>query len=121
MESNLTRTGIATGTTGYMSPEQIRKEELDGRSDLFSLGMVLYEMATGRRAFTGETAVVVQEAILTKTPPPVETLNAEMPGSLGRSSARPSRRTARSGTRPPPPCGTTSSVCAGCCRRMDVA
>ena len=82
MQPNLTRTGATAGTTGYMSPEQIRKEELDGRSDLFSLGMVLYEMATGHRAFTGETAVVVQEAILTKTPPPVETLNREMPGSL---------------------------------------
>jgi serine/threonine protein kinase/tetratricopeptide (TPR) repeat protein len=81
-QPNLTRTGATVGTTGYMSPEQIRKEELDGRSDLFSLGMVLYEMATGHRAFPGESAVVVQEAILTKTPPPVETLNPEMPGSL---------------------------------------
>ena len=82
LQPNLTRTGATVGTTGYMSPEQIRKEELDGRSDLFSLGMVLYEMATGHRAFTGETEVVVQEAILTKTPPPVETLNREMPASL---------------------------------------
>jgi len=79
---HLTRTGVTIGTTGYMSPEQIRKEELDVRSDLFSLGMVLYEMATGHRAFTGETAAVVHEAILTKTPLPVETLNPEMPGSL---------------------------------------
>jgi serine/threonine protein kinase/tetratricopeptide (TPR) repeat protein len=82
VQPNLTRTGATAGTTGYMSPEQIRKEELDGRSDLFSLGMVLYEMATGHRAFTGETEVAVQEAILTKTPPPVETLNGEMPASL---------------------------------------
>ena len=70
------------GTTGYMSPEQVRKEELDGRSDLFSLGMVLYEMATGHRAFTGDTAVAIQEAILTKTPPAVETVSPEMPASL---------------------------------------
>jgi serine/threonine protein kinase/tetratricopeptide (TPR) repeat protein len=82
LQPSLTRAGITVGTTGYMSPEQIRKEELDGRSDLFSLGMVLYEMATGHRAFIGETAVVVQEAILTKTPPPLETLNPQMPGSL---------------------------------------
>jgi serine/threonine protein kinase/tetratricopeptide (TPR) repeat protein len=82
LQPNLTRTGVTVGTTGYMSPEQIRNEELDGRSDLFSLGMVLYEMATGHRAFTGDTAVVVQEAILTKTPPPVESLNPEMPGLL---------------------------------------
>ena len=81
-QPHLTRTGATVGTTGYMSPEQIRKEELDGRSDLFSLGLVLYEVATGRRAFTGETAVVVQEAILTTTPPPVEALNPEIPGSL---------------------------------------
>jgi eukaryotic-like serine/threonine-protein kinase len=79
---NLTRTGVTVGTTGYMSPEQIRHEELEGRSDLFSLGMVLYEMATGHRAFMGDTAVVVQEAILTETPPSVDTLNPEMPGSL---------------------------------------
>ena len=56
-QPGLTRTGATVGTTGYMSPEQVRREELDGRSDLFSLGLVLYEMATGRRAFTGETAV----------------------------------------------------------------
>jgi serine/threonine protein kinase/tetratricopeptide (TPR) repeat protein len=82
VQQSLTRTGATAGTTGYMSPEQIRKEDLDGRSDLFALGMVLYEMATGHRAFTGGTAAVVQEAILTKTPPPVETLNHEMPASL---------------------------------------
>jgi serine/threonine protein kinase len=62
--ANLTLTGIALGTVGYMSPEQIRKEKLDARTDLFSFGLVLYEMATGCRAFQGESAAIVHEAIL---------------------------------------------------------
>ena len=76
VHTNLTRTGIALGTTGYMSPEQVRKEKLDARTDLFSFGLVLYEMAAGRRAFTGETAAVVHEAILTQTPPSPHDLNS---------------------------------------------
>jgi len=72
IHTNLTRTGIAIGTTGYMSPEQVRKEKLDARTDLFSFGLVLYEMAAGRRAFTGETAAVVHDAILNQTPSPSE-------------------------------------------------
>lgn len=80
--AGLTLTGAAVGTAGYMSPEQVRRQELDGRSDLFSLGLVLYEMATGQRAFSGETALAVQEEILTTTPPPVETVNAAVPRAL---------------------------------------
>jgi len=67
----LTRTGMTAGTAGYMSPEQIRREKLDGRSDLFSLGMVLYEMATGKRPFEGETAAAIQNAIMHGTPQPL--------------------------------------------------
>jgi serine/threonine protein kinase/tetratricopeptide (TPR) repeat protein len=82
VQPGLTPADVTVGTTGYMSPEQARRQGLDGRSDVFSLGSVLYEMATGQRAFAGETALVVREAIFTKTPPAVETVNPAMPGSL---------------------------------------
>ena len=84
----LTLPGSAVGTAGYMSPEQVRREALDARSDLFSLGLVLYEMATGQRAFKGETAIAVQEAILTATPPAVEAVNAAVPRALASVVAR---------------------------------
>jgi serine/threonine protein kinase len=64
LKKALTRTGTTAGTAGYMSPEQVRQEELDTRSDLFSFGLVAYEMACGQRAFTGQTLVDVHEAIL---------------------------------------------------------
>ena len=78
----LTRTGVAIGTAGYMSPEQVRGEKLDGRTDLFSFGMVLYEMATGQRAFAGETVPVLRDAILNNTPVPARKLNPELPTQL---------------------------------------
>jgi eukaryotic-like serine/threonine-protein kinase len=86
--SHLTRTGLALGTTGYMSPEQVRGEELDARSDIFSFGLVMYEMATGQRAFTGETAAVVHDAILTQTPIPIHDLNPKLPPKLGQLISR---------------------------------
>jgi eukaryotic-like serine/threonine-protein kinase len=78
----LTRTGTAAGTAGYMSPEQVRHEELDTRSDLFSFGLVVYEMAFGQRAFTGQTLVDVHEAILHQPPAPARTRNPALPRSL---------------------------------------
>jgi serine/threonine protein kinase/tetratricopeptide (TPR) repeat protein len=82
LEGTLTRTGAGLGTAGYMSPEQIRGENLDARTDLFSFGLVLYEMATGSRAFGGETQAVLHDAILTANPVPAHDLNATLPPKL---------------------------------------
>jgi eukaryotic-like serine/threonine-protein kinase len=78
----LTRTGTTAGTAGYMSPEQVRQEELDTRSDLFSFGLVVYEMACGQRAFTGQTLVDVHQAILHRPPVPARVCNPVLPRSL---------------------------------------
>ena len=67
-ETQLTQAGAAVGTISYMSPEQARGEGLDVRSDLFALGAVLYEMATGRVAFDGDTSAVIYDGILNRTP-----------------------------------------------------
>jgi len=77
--TNITRTSIAMGTAAYMSPEQVRGEKLDVRTDIFSFGLVLYEMATGEQAFAGETTPVLREAILNRSPTPVRQINPDMP------------------------------------------
>ncbi len=79
---HLTRTGTAMGTASYMSPEQIRGEKLDARTDLFSFGTVLYQMATGRPAFDGPTRAVIFSQILTEAPEPPIKLNPGLPPEL---------------------------------------
>jgi eukaryotic-like serine/threonine-protein kinase len=88
-EESLTAVGVLPGTAVYMSPEQARGEDLDARSDVFSFGVVLYEMATGRKPFSGPNIVATLDAVMNKKPPSPRTINAALPieveNIIGRS------------------------------------
>ena len=81
-QDSLSIVGIISGTPAYMSPEHVRGDDLDRRTDIFALGLLVYEMATGQQAFGGKTGGAIIEAILTRTPPSARTLNPQIPPQL---------------------------------------
>lgn len=83
-DPHLTRTGVSVGTPSYLAPEQIRREQVDARTDLFSFGVVLYEMATGQRAFSGNTGTVISNAVLNLPVVAARRLNPGLPSWLER-------------------------------------
>src|SRR5215469_7041927 len=87
-DSPLTEEGTVVGTFQYMSPEQVEGKDLDGRSDIFSLGAVLYEMLTGQRAFQGKSQLTVASAILEKEPAPVSSIKPMTPPALDHAIRR---------------------------------
>jgi len=88
LAGELTAAGMVVGTASYMSPEQARGQTTDARTDIFSLGVVLYVAATGEKPFTGETAAVITEAILNREPAPIQQLDPTLPAELNRIISR---------------------------------
>ena len=82
LEESLTQVGVIPGTAVYMSPEQARSEDLDVRTDIFSFGVVLYEMATGKKPFTGTNVVTTLHAVINSKPAPPRTVNPAVPKEL---------------------------------------
>jgi serine/threonine protein kinase/tetratricopeptide (TPR) repeat protein len=81
-QDSLSIVGVISGTPAYMSPEHVRGDDLDARTDIFALGLLLYEMATGKQAFGGKTGGAIIEAILTRNPAPVQSVNSQIPAQL---------------------------------------
>ena len=88
LDLRLSLTGVAMGTVPYMSPEQVRGESLDARTDLFSFGLVIYEMATGQQTFSGDTVAKASRAILHRLPVPPRELNSDLPPRLEDAIAK---------------------------------
>src|SRR5207244_8208370 len=81
-DNSLTAVGVIPGTAVYMSPEQARSETIDARTDLFSFGVVMYEMSTGKKPFTGNNSLVTLDAVLHQKPVPPRALNPNLPVEL---------------------------------------
>src|SRR5262249_48302413 len=81
---SLTEEGMILGTLEYMAPEQVEGKEMDARTDIFAFGVVMYEMATGRKAFEGDSKASLAAAILTSEPPPIRTIQPLTPPALDR-------------------------------------
>jgi serine/threonine-protein kinase len=104
-----TREGVVMGTVPYMSPEQVSGREVDHRTDLFSLGVILYEMAAGRRPFQGSSSAELASSILRDTPPPLRELRGDLPAGLAQVIGRCLEKNAANRSRRP---ATYATACA---------